>query len=555
MNSLKAKAIALCRVSTKGQMEDGNLAPQEERIRKAAEILNLDIVKIWALAVSSRKGKNVKRKDLIEMYLYCKRYKSIKYLIVDEVDRFMRSIKEYYWWKQEFENIGVQLILANRPDLDTNDDRAVFDELIEVYRAESSNNERINKTPDKMMSKIRAGYYPSNPHTGYKTSDVPGLHTPDEPNWTAMSNSFKAMAAGQIDVKEGLQQATDNGLRTKNYGPKAVGGKTIDMFRWKALMTDPYYCGVVFLSDWPERNDNGLHTPMITPEEHTILVQLAKNKGKRFVVNRNNPEFPFSNEAECAPCILANNPYPRLVGYWQNNGKKKGYKRYRRYRCRDCSLGIRQEVFHAGVSNELAQLILTFEQKEKLKAHCRSMWRTYEKVRIERARIALGKLQILRDKKSELINSLAANQDLAEDIKQEVEAVKVKITEAEQVATKAQDFERDFDEFIGFAFDFLEDLKAKWWDLDKDTMKMCKQILFPCGIQLTPDKKVYIPEISLVYRYADTKKVPEGTDFTIVEVDQGMMLHPLIDEMLRWRDIIGVDYQQFKAEKVRQSVY
>nr|MDQ2972853.1 recombinase family protein [bacterium] len=240
MNNLKAKAIALCRVSTKGQMEDGNLAPQEERIRKAAEILNLDIVKIWALAVSSRKGKNVKRKDLIEMYLYCKRYKSIKYLIVDEVDRFMRSIKEYYWWKQEFENIGVQLILANRPDLDTNDDRAVFDELIEVYRAESSNNERINKTPDKMMSKIRAGYYPSNPHTGYKTSDVPGLHTPDEPNWTAMSNSFKAMAAGQIDVKEGLQQATDNGLRTKNYGPKAVGGKTIDMFRWKALMADPY---------------------------------------------------------------------------------------------------------------------------------------------------------------------------------------------------------------------------------------------------------------------------------------------------------------------------
>ena len=150
------------------------------------------------------------------------------------------------------------------------------------------------------------------------------------------------------------------------------------------------------------------------------------------------------------------------------------------------------------------------------------MWRTYEQVRIERARIALGKLQILRDKKSELISSLAANQDLADDIKQEVEAVKIKIAEAEQVAIKAQDFERDFDEFIGFAFDFLEDLKAKWWDLDKDTMKMCKQILFPSGIQLLPDKKVYIPEISLVYRYTDNKKVPEGTDFTRLEGPVGL---------------------------------
>lgn len=517
MNNLKPKAIALCRVSTKQQEEDGNLKPQEDNVEKAAEVIGAELVRTWALAVSSRKGKNVKRKDLREMHDYCKRYKSVKYLIVDEVDRFMRSIQEYYWWKMEFQIIGVRLILADRPDIDPDDDRAVFDELIDVYRAEQSNNERIKKTPGKMMAKIRAGYYPSNPHTGYKISDVPGLHVPDEPNWSAMRNAFKAMAAGEIDVKKGLRQATEDGLRTKNYGPKSVGGKTIDMFRWKALMSDPYFCGVLFLSDWEERNENGLHVPMITPEEHAILVQLVKNKGKRFVINRNNPEFPFSNEAECTRCILANNPYPRLVGYWQNNGQKKGYKRYRRYRCRDCSLGIRQEAFHSEVSNELEQLILTFDQKEKLKAHCRSMWSSYEKVRIERARIALGKVQILKDKKSELISSLAANQDIADDIKQEIEAIKIRIMEAEHVANKAQDFERDFDEFIGFAFDFLEDLKAKWWDLDKDTMKMCKQILFPSGIQLTPDKKVYIPEISLVYRYADNKKAPEGADFTKVE--------------------------------------
>lgn len=141
-------------------------------------------------------------------------------------------------------------------------------------------------------------------------------------------------------------------------------------------------------------------------------------------------------------------------------------------------MGIRQEAFHSEVSGELAQLILTFEQKQKLKEHCRRIWRSYEQVRLERARIALGKLQILKDQKRELVVSLAGNQDIAEDIKEEISAKKIEISEAEQVVAKAQDFERDFDEFIGFAFDFLEDLKAKWWDLDKDTMKMLNKSYF-----------------------------------------------------------------------------
>ncbi len=519
---LRTKAIALCRVSTKGQMLDGNLEPQKENVEKAANILDTDLVKVWALAVSSRKGKNVKRKDLHEMRDYCKRFKSVKYLIIDEPDRFMRSIKEYYWWKVEFELVGVQIRFSNNPTADPEDDRVVFDELIDVYRAEQSNNERIKKTPGKMMAKIRAGYYPSNPHTGYKKSDIPGLHEPDEPNWSAMRSTFKEMVSGELTVSEGLKEVTKRGLRTKNYGPKAVGGKTIDMFRWKALMCDPYYYGFLKLGDWSEENANGLHKTMITKEEHEILVALAKNKGKRFIVNRNNPEFPFSNEAECTRCVFSDNPYPRLVGYWQNNGAKKNRLRYRRYRCRDCNLGVRQEALHEGITEELSQLLLSLEQKEKLKEHARKIWRSYEKVRIEQARIALGRLTILKEKKNKFIESLVANPNLAEDIQESIEQIKSDIVVAEQEASEAQDFEKDFIEFIGFAFDFMDNLKGKWWELDKDTMKICKQVLFPCGIQLLPNKKVYIPKISLVYGGDDNKKAPEGADFTRLEGPVGL---------------------------------
>ena len=72
MKNTLPQAIALCRVSTKGQMLDGNLEPQEERIIRAAAILNVDVVKWWKLAVSSRKGKNLERKDILEMFDFCK---------------------------------------------------------------------------------------------------------------------------------------------------------------------------------------------------------------------------------------------------------------------------------------------------------------------------------------------------------------------------------------------------------------------------------------------------------------------------------------------------
>ena len=523
MKDIKERAIALCRVSTKGQMLDGNLEPQEKNIIRAAEILNVEIIQWWKIAQSSRKGKNIKRKDLNEMLDFCKRHKSIRYLIVDEPDRFMRSIEEYYWWKVTFKLAGVQLRFATKPDVDPEEDRAVFDELIDVYRAEQSNNERIKKTPEKMMSKIRAGYYPSNPKTGYKKSDVPGFHVPDEPNWSALRVTFKEMCKGELTVAEGLKKATERGLRTKNYGPKAVGGKPVDMFRWKDLMREPYYCGVVRMGDWPEVNPKGLHQAMITPEEHRILVALADNKGKRFTVNRENPLFPLSNEMECYECVQKNSKYPRLVGYPHNNGRKrKHFKVYYRYRCRECNTNVLQEHLHGELSNTLKGLVLTDVQINKLKTSMTSKWRVYEKTLIERLFIAEGHLENLKGKKSELVQTLSRNPDLAADIKIEIETVKEQIAQAEIAVTNARDFERDLVEFTGFALDYVNNWNKNWWSLDKESMRKCKQILFPAGFSMTQDKKVYTPEISLVYSYETNKKAPEGANFSDVEGPAGL---------------------------------
>ena len=199
---MKSKAITLCRVSTaKQRLEGSSLEAQEKRVIECAEYLDTDIVRIWSLDTSSRKGKNLARKDLKEMFEYCRRNKKIKYIIVDEADRFMRSLEEAYWWKVEFKRIGAYLAYANMPEITHEDNPvAVMREMMAFFQAEVSNHERITKAKDKMQAKIDQGYYPGVPHYGYKKSELKSLHIRDEPKFSLLQQAMRGMFAGKYDI-------------------------------------------------------------------------------------------------------------------------------------------------------------------------------------------------------------------------------------------------------------------------------------------------------------------------------------------------------------------
>ena len=226
---------------------------------------------------------------------------------------------------------------------------------------------------------------------------------------------------------------------------------------------------------------------------------------------------------ECYGCAEKKLKYPRLVGYPHNNGRKrKHFKVYNRYRCRECNLNVLQEDLHGELSRVLDALALTDKQVERLKASMKRKWQTYEKTLIERLFIAEGHVTNLNAKKSELVQSLSRNPDMEEDIKQEINAVKEQLVGAEIAVVNARDFERDLVDFTNFAIDYVNNWRENWWSLDKETMRKCKQILFPAGFYMTQDKKVYTPEISLIYTYGLEGEHPFLAEFTIVEGPVGL---------------------------------
>jgi hypothetical protein len=170
----------------------------------------------------------------------------------------------------------------------------------------------------------------------------------------------------------------------------------------------------------------------------------------------------------------------------------------------------------------LQPLVLDAESLERLKASMRKIWRANQQSSVEKVRLLSGTLEQLRNRKNELVAALAGDAELADDLREAIAPLKTKIAETEAELDKARDYEQDFIQFCDFAFDIVADWSKHWWSLEHNDQQRCKQILFPAGFSLDADKKVYTPEISIIYSGAITKTAPEGTDFTNLEGPVGL---------------------------------
>jgi DNA invertase Pin-like site-specific DNA recombinase len=518
------KAIALYRVSTYKQSVEGHsLDAQAAKVARAAEYLEAEIVRHWRVDASSRIGKNLRREDLKEALAYCKANK-IAYFIIDEVDRFMRSIKEYYWYQIEFEKHGVKLIFASQPELNDEGQFAKLRELLAIYEAEASNAERSRKTNDKMEARLAAGFYPGVIKPGYKKSETPGIQRPLEPQWSLLRQAFIDVLSG-VPLKDANRLLNDRGYKTRS-------NNKMDLFNLKKILVDPYYCGTVQMSKWSP-NPNGLHKAMITKDQHETVLQIVSGvKHKRR--HKVNPDFKLSNKIECTECLAVNVKFPRLVGYAHHNGKV-GNKRkfYRRYRCRNCGANILRDVLHEAVSKELLNVKIADEKLDDFLAALRAVWEEDESISISRLKTLQVRLEQLRDSKNKLVIQAANGTIAEEDVEEALVEIKRQIYEVEQEISSVKDTEKDFTEFVAFTMKTIDGLQDDFWELDDEHMGWCKQLLFPEGFSVSRDKKVYTPVLSDFYRLATIQKDPTGSSKSTMVGDRGV--EPLTSTTSMWR--------------------
>jgi len=495
---LMIKALAIGRVSTKNQAENNHsLDAQRTSIDKMADGLGCTIIQRWEMHISSRKGKNLKRRDLNEAMALCKFDKSIKYILLDRVNRLGREAVylTYYMLDLKFK-FGVQLIFCDpsQQELNDADDPKAFLKIVEkLVQAEQENDERSALSLERMQARVRLGYYPFYPHQGYKRTDnADGLHVRDEPRYSLLREALKSVAGEMMTPKEAQLWLYHKGYRTPR------GGKKLDLNRFTEILTDPYYAGILEVSDWHfEDQIIGLHEPMITPEDYNSNVEIALGRKVR-KKNKFNPNFPL-NTAYHADCVEQNG---KVSGANHSNGK--GWSR-NEYICRNCNKRVPSKNTHENLSVLMDNLVKDKDLPKVFEEALREVWQKKEEYRIERTKLLNTRASDLEETKSEQVRSLINNPELAKDIKIEIQKTKELIKETEEEISKHDDVNDEYQDFFAYAVYYTENLRKKWWSLPPERKHECKELLFKSEIVIDNSAKVYTPNLSMIYRLMNVK--------------------------------------------------
>lgn len=505
-------AITTCRVSTPEQEQNNSLGRQAEAVKQAAIELNAIIPDDgqWSGSVSSKVGNNVHRKDLKAMLDYCKKHPTVRYLIVHEVDRFMRSIDELFYFEVLFrKEVGVKIIYASQPDLNTDDYKTKLFKALEAFKGEASNVERITKSIAGQVDALKQGRYPFSPKPGYKRGYEKGIQELHDIRGPILRETL-------LDIYFKRKTPTQ-ALIDLNKSDFMTGHSLYKMDKFRKIVTDPFYAGVVEIDQQVKvRNENGLHEPLITLEQHNELVRIMNDKKKYQTGPRKNgnPEYPLNNIVTCELCIGNTTKKPRYVGFPHGNGVNPNLV-YHKYRCRACNRYLKREELHPQIKKQFEQNPITKEGTEDFLKALDTVWRQHD---------AQARQDTLRiSKKIEGLNATIHSQAVAAidptniTIKQEIlDSIannKVEVIELEEELVKlTQKADSDKDRFLRFAFDFINNMGAKFLVIPQEDRLRCKQIVFPAGFYLDASNKVYTPEISPLITLQPKKKDTEVSE-------------------------------------------
>ena len=498
-------AIANCRVSSVEQLENNSLNRQHEAVLGAAKDLGVIIPNDgwWSGSVSSKRDTNVTRKDLQEMIARCKKDKRIKYLIVDEPDRFMRSIDEAAYFEVTFKMLGVQVWYASDPELNKGDLASKLLKFTKYLSAEGSNEERQHKSIAGQTKAIMEGRFPFPPKPGYKRGYQRAVQEVDSTRGLALRTVLLRIAEGLVTPTQGLRELNQSAFIKK-------GGKPYKMDKFRKILTDPFYAGILEMDKQVKvRNENGLHEPLISKEQHYRLVQIMNGKEKNQSGPRKNgnPKYPMSNHVICSRCIDKSTKC-RFVGFDNHNGKNK--KRiYERYRCRACGLYMTREVLHSQVSRQFTKRHLTRESTEDFREALNIVWRrkqgqlTQDINRVQHQIASLRTSIMMQVEAATDPTNALIKTDILESItnkKEEIASLEDKLVAMRSGA------DEQYDIFLKFAFNFIDNMGNRFFEISRENRLRCKQLLFPGGFYVDDNKKVYTPEISILYRLASNKK-------------------------------------------------
>jgi hypothetical protein len=301
------------------------------------------------------------------------------------------------------------------------------------------------------------------------------------------------------------------------------------MTRFRHFAIDPYYAGILVMDKQvKEQNQFGLHQAMISQDDHEELVRIFTGKFKlRGAKKHYNPDFPLNKIMVCGDC----DGEVKFTGSIKNNGysrKKTTY--YWKYECRQCHKSYHKAEVHKEITKILSEIQYNGSQREDLIEALVTVWSQKQKDKLQQIKVLQTHDNELRSTKSKLIVELAkADAEYKQDIKDEVDRIKLEILDNEARLNQLSEIQDDLIEFVKFSLEYTNNLMDDYWLLDYEDRVRCQQLILPGGISFNHDKKVGTPEISAIYSFQPYKKdLREDRKSLMVELAEYRPPRPLV---------------------------
>jgi len=188
---------------------------------------------------------------------FCKGCTSINYLIVSDSTRISRDARKYFYWKNAFKQVGVEIVCAKKEELTPM--AAFMQGLMEMFACDDTHM-RSEIVKNAMAARAKEGFAVQQPPYGYALTGTKGLYKKTN---TAghLGRCFKQVLDGKITAQE-LRK-----LLSAPIHPKEL----ISNKRFKRIVSNPYYAG--YISFGGELYE-GIHDPILTPKEQQRLIEL-----------------------------------------------------------------------------------------------------------------------------------------------------------------------------------------------------------------------------------------------------------------------------------------
>ena len=450
------KCVIWTRVSTKYQEDNGgSLDTQKEKCIEYANKKGYEIVGYFGGSHESAKtpGSMIK-----EMKNTLKKNKSIRYVIVNEIDRYSRSAGQGLTMFNELLECGVVIIEASS-GLNTNDKSGRLMLGQKLLLAQWDNENRTDKFTEGRINCLKSGVYTGAVPLGYDKEGKSRNRVyfiNDQGKLIRKAFEWKLQGLANFQIIEKL----------KPYGLNLTKQKL------HKILTNVFYAGKIKHKMLNYEMIDGNHPAIISYPDFLKVQEIMSGRTGLYKHQKETPQYPLKRHVIC---YYDNTPF---TAYTVNQKHIDYYK----CNCVGCKTNVSAKKLH----NKYEELLSKYDIPQPLVKILRN---TISKMLGENQTEEIKNINLLKKQKSEKQNKLK-NCKLRfgmGDIDEEIYMMTVEVLQKDidQITLELSKYDKDLSNLENRINDVLVmccHLGSMWKQADLQTAQKLQNLLYPKGI-------------------------------------------------------------------------